>query len=66
MITAQAHLNVALATFALIMCALAILILLLQDFIILLLRLAVRNECYEKKNEIEFLFLFYLRIIQYI
>ena len=50
MITAQAHLNVALITFALIMCALAILILLLQDFIILLLRLAVRNECYEKKK----------------
>ena len=50
MITAQAHLNVALITFALIMCVLVILIPVLPDFIILLLRLAVRNECYEKKK----------------
>jgi hypothetical protein len=43
MIFVQAHHNVALTTFALIMCALAILIRLLQDFTILLLRLVVRN-----------------------
>ncbi len=44
MIFVQAHHNVAQTTFVSIMCALAILIPVLQDFIILLLRLVVRNE----------------------
>ena len=46
MIFVRGHHNVALITFVLIMCALAILIRVLPDFTILLLRLVVRNEFY--------------------